>query len=317
VRKCLGVVAGVALLCVMSWAQAPAPGSPSRPGLARWGEAPDSALAQAPDATQTSAPDSTQAPSTPAPDSTQNPPSSTQPSPQAPGAGQQQQPNPAPPEATPLPTAPAAKPAVAVQFPRIEWSGGYSFAQAGFFNAGHWAQLNGWYASFGLNAAPWLGLVVEGSEYFGETPIPRGTPLPFPNCPPFCPQGSGPLFNADTREFNILFGAQFPYRKYLTWTPFGELMFGHDGVRGSANGVSNVTQNEVSSGLALLAGAGLDHKISERFALRVKADYLQTRTDYPFIGKAKQDNVRFSVGIVIRSVKKKKRKLEDEVGVEP
>jgi len=93
-------------------------------------------------------------------------------------------------------------------------------------------------------------------------------------------------------------------------------MVGHDGVRGAANGVSNVTQYEVSSGLALVAGAGVDHKINERFALRIKTDYLQTRTDYPFIGKAKQDNFRVSVGVVIRSVKKKKRKLEDEVGVE-
>jgi len=312
VRKCLGVFAGVALLCVMSFAQAPAPGSP---GLARW-EALDSAPAKAFDATQSPAPDASQA-LAPAPDSTQNTPASNQnsSSPPPPGSGQEQ-PSAHPQEATPLPTAPVTKQAPPVQFPRIEWSGGYSFAQAGFFNAGHWAQLNGWYGSFGLNAAPWLGLVFEGSEYFGETPIPRGTPLPFPTCPPFCPQGSGPTFNADTREYNILFGAQFPYRKYLTWTPFGELMFGHDGVRGAANGVSNVTQYEVSSGLALLAGAGVDHKINERFALRVKADYLQTRTDYPFLGKSKQDNVRFSVGIVIRSVKKKKRKLEDEVGVE-
>jgi hypothetical protein len=262
------------VLCVMSWAQAPA--SAPTP-------------AQTPDATQTPAPDATQAqPSAPTPQ-----------------------------EATPLPTAPPAKPPAPPQFPRIEWSAGYSFAQAGFFNAGHWAQLNGWYGSFGLNAAPWLGLVVEGSEYFGNTQIPTGTPLPFPNCPPFCPQTSGPTFNADTREYNILFGAQFPYRKYHRWTPFGELLFGHDGVRGAANGTSNVTQYEVSSGLALVAGVGADHKINERFALRVKADYLQTRTDFPFIGKAKQDNVTVSVGIVIRSVKKKKRKLEDETGLEP
>ena len=273
-RKCLGVLAGVSLLCVLSWAQTPAP---------------DSAPAQAPD-------------------STQNPPS--------PAQGPEQTPS-QPQEATSLPSTPAAKQASPVQFPRLETSFGYSFAQAGFFNAGHWADLNGFYASFGANAAPWIGLLVDYSMYFGETPIPRGTPLPFPTCPPFCPQGSGPTFNADTREYNILFGAQFPYRKYHTWTPFGELMFGHDGVRGSANGVSNVTQNEVSSGLALVAGAGLDHKINERFALRIKADYLQTRTDYPFLGKSKQDNFRVSVGVVIRSVKKKKRKLEDEIGVEP
>jgi len=312
VRKCLGVLAGVTLLCAMSFAQAPAPGSPASLLLARWGE--DSAPAQSPDATQAPAPPE---PSTPAPDSTQNPPPSTQnPPSQPPAAGQEAPPAPQPQEATPIPTAPAPKQAPPVPFPRIEWSAGYSFAQAGFFNAGHWADLNGWYASFGANAAPWLGLVVEYSMYFGETPIPRGTPAPFPPNPPFSPQGSGPLFNADTREYNIVFGGQFPYRKYQTWTPFGEIMVGHDGVRGAANGTSNVTQYEVSSGLAIVAGAGVDHRINERFALRVKADYLQSRTDFPVMGKAKQDNFRVSVGVVIRSVKKKKRKLEDEVGVE-
>jgi len=285
VRKCLGVLAGVALLWMLTWAQAPA-------------QAPASDSAQTPDsATQNPAP---------APGSAQAP------APNAPSAQAAAQ---ASQEAVRIPT-PGAKQPAKPQFPRIEWSGGYDFSQAGFFNAGHWAQLDGWYASFGLNGASWLGLLVEGSEVFGNTRIPTGTPAPFPNCPPFCPLTS-PTFNANTREFNILFGAQFPYRKYQLWTPFGELMFGHDGVRGQAYGIDNTSYSEVSSGLALLAGGGLDRKISERFALRFKADYLQSRTVFPAIGKAKQDNLRLSVGVVIRSVKKKKRKLEDETEMEP
>lgn len=194
-------------------------------------------------------------------------------------------------------------------YPRVELFGGYSFAQAGFFNAGKWAQLNGWNASLGLNAATWIGLVVEGSQYFGNTRIPTATPAPFPSCGDSCPPG--PYFNAKTREYNLLFGLQFPYRKYERWTPFGELMFGHDGVRGEATLAS--PERVVSSGLALLAGGGADYKVNDRFAVRIKADYLQTKTDFALIGKAKQDNLRFSVGIVIRNVHKKKRRLEEDM----
>jgi hypothetical protein len=77
------------------------------------------------------------------------------------------------------------------------------------------------------------------------------------------------------------------------------------------------TFTEIGTGRALVAGGGLDYKINPRFALRLKGDYLQTGTDFPLLGKKKQDNFRFSVGIVIRNVHKKKRRLEDETQPEP
>ncbi len=264
--KYLGVLAGVAALCVMSWAQAP-----------------------------------TQAPA-PAPDSAQAP---------APAAEQA----PAPAE---LPTPAAANPAPPPQYPRLELFGGGSYAQAGFFNAGHWAELPGWDVSLGVNATSWLGLVLEGGQYFGTSKIPTGTPAPFPTCPNgFCP-GTYPTFNVSTREYNFLYGVHFARRKYERWTPFAELLYGHQGVRGQASG-GEATVAEVGTGRALVAGGGLDSKINERFALRFKADYFQTGTDFPApgFGKKKQDNFRFSVGIVIRNVHKKKRTLEDESGIAP
>jgi hypothetical protein len=66
-----------------------------------------------------------------------------------------------------------------------------------------------------------------------------------------------------------------------------------------------------------VAGGGLDYKINPRFALRFKADYLQTSSQFPTFAKKKQDNFRFSVGIVIRNVHKKKRTLEEETPPEP
>ncbi|MGA8774484.1 MAG: hypothetical protein WA618_06340 [Terriglobales bacterium] len=243
---------------------------------------------QAPDQTPPSTPPTT---STPAPDSGQTPPPTPAPTP-------------SPTQPVPVSTSvPPAKPGP--QFPRLELFGGYSFAQAGFYNAGHWAQLNGWNGSFAINMVDHVGFVVDGSEYFGNSQIPTAVPAPFPQCVVGCP--TGPTFNADTREYNVLFGLQFPFHRRERWTPFGELMFGHGGVRGLSY-QNNVDESVVSSGLALLAGGGADYKINERFALRFKADYLQTH-----VFKQTQDNLRLSVGVVVRSVRKKRRTLEEDI----
>ncbi|MFZ0479367.1 MAG: hypothetical protein WAL71_09470 [Terriglobales bacterium] len=283
-RKCLEVLAAVAVLCALSWAQAPAQASPSDSSQAP-AQTPAAAASQTPDAAPQAA----------------TPPASNQTAPET--------------ISIPTPIKPPAP-----YFPRTELFAGYSFAQAGFFNAGHWAQLSGWNVSFGINAASWIGVVVDASQFFGNTKIPAATPAPFPTCgsnPGFCPPG-GVTFNANTREYNALFGLHFPYRKYERWTPFGELMFGHDGVRGTAKAEPpGGYVAEVSSGFAILAGGGADYRVSDRFAVRLKADYLESKTDFSAIGKAKQDNLRLSVGVVIRTVKKKRRRLEDETEVEP
>jgi hypothetical protein len=269
VRKYLGVLAGVAALCVMSWAQVPA---------------------------QTPAPAPAQAPAPP-PDQTPA---------QAP-----------PPQPATIPT-PAEKPVVpALQYPRIEVFAGGTYAEAGFFNAGHWAGLPGWDASLGLNATHWMGIVVEGGQFFGTSKIPSNSPAPFPSGQFYEPSPS-PTFNVATREYNFLFGLQFARRKYERWTPFGELLYGHQGARGVATPVGGgPLVTEIGTGRALVAGGGFDRKINQRIALRLKADYLQTGTAFPGEPKQKQDNFRFSVGIVIRNVHKKKRTLEDETQVAP
>jgi len=199
--------------------------------------------------------------------------------------------------------APGEKTVQGPQYPRLELSGGYSYGLTDLFNTGNRNRLDGWNAEFGINAAKWLGFVVEGSGFYGTSKIPRNVASPFPSCPPFCPSGSS--FNANTTLYNFLFGAQFPYRKWERLTPFGESMFGHSGMRGVAT-ASGYQATEVGSGWGLVGGGGFDYAINPRFALRFKADYLQTRGF-----KLKQDNLRVSVGVVIRSVHKKKRTLED------
>ena len=273
-RNFLGILAVAVALCATSWAQAQDQAPPANP-----------------------APASTQPPATtPAPGTTQTPPTTT---PDNSSTTSTQQ-------TTTIPIARKPGP----QFPRLELFGGYSFAQAGFFNTGHWAQLNGWNASFGINLTDHVGFVVEGTEYFGNSKIPTNVRDPFQHCEVNCGPPDG-TFNANTREYNILFGLQFPFHRRERWTPFGEVMFGHDGVRGEAF-YNNVDNYVVSSGLAGIAGAGADYKINERFALRFKADYLATHTSFSLLGHKTQDNLRLSVGVVIRSVRKKRRVLEDE-----
>src|SRR5271155_2868373 len=91
--------------------------------LMSWSQAPDQTPPSTPPATSAPPPDSSQAPAS-APAQTSAP---TQPVPVS-------------------TSAPPPKPGP--RFPRLELFGGYSFAQAGFYNAGHWAQLNGWNGSF-------------------------------------------------------------------------------------------------------------------------------------------------------------------------
>ena len=138
------------------------------------------------------------------------------------------------PEAKTIPTPAQKPPAPLPEYPRVEFFAGGSYAEAGLFNAGHWAGLPGWDSSLGLNVSPWFGLLVEGGQYFGTSKIPVSVPEPFPTCPPFCPQSS-PTFNATTKEYNILFGAQFARRKYERWTPIAEVLYGHQGTRGVAS----------------------------------------------------------------------------------
>ena len=201
---------------------------------------------------------------------------------------------------------PGETPQPAPQFPRAELFGGYSYGMTESFNSGHIARPNGWNVSLGLNVAKWMGFVFEGNGLYGTSKIPRAVPAPFPACPPLCFNGSDSTFNVNTKLYNYLVGVQFPYRKSERFTPFGELMFGHAGVRGVTHDRDNTPWAETSGGLGLVAGGGVDYNISPRFALRFKADYLQTR-----LFKQKQDNGVFSVGIVIRTVRKKKKTLED------
>jgi hypothetical protein len=202
-------------------------------------------------------------------------------------------------------------------FSRFEIFGGYAYGRTDLFNSGDTARLNGWNASLGVNVAKWLGFVFDANGLYGNSKIPVAVPTPFPTCPPFCPPSLS-TFNVDTKMYNYLGGAQFPYRRWKRVTPFGELLFGHTGVRGESRSEAGGLFAEASGGFGYLAGAGVDIPINRhahqpgyvpRYAVRIKAEYLQSR-----VFKEKQDNIVFSAGVVFRSVpKKKKRKTLEDV----
>ena len=162
-------------------------------------------------------------------------------------------------------------------------------------------------------------MVVEGGQFFGTSKIPSGVPAPFPTVPRASARLRVSTFNVSTREYNFLFGAQFARRKYERWTPFGELLYGHQGTRGVASRCQRALPvTEIGTGRALVAGGGLDRKINRAFRIAVQGRLLPDRhLSFQLPRKQKQDNFRFSVGIVIRNVHKKKRTLEDETQLEP
>lgn len=217
------------------------------------------------------------------------------------------------PEATPIPSAPTRTPAAQPQFARAEFFGGGTYAETGLFNAGHWAGLPGWDASLSFFMTRWLALVVDGGELFGTSKIPVAVPTPFPSSLLF---PTGNTFNVSTREYNFLGGVEIARRKYERWTPFLEALYGHQGTRGIVYPISGASVAEVGTGRAFITGAGVDHRFNDRYSLRLKADYLETGSQFPGLVKQTQANFRFSVGIVIRNVRKKKRTLEDETQLE-
>jgi len=189
---------------------------------------------------------------------------------------------------------------------RVDLYGGYSQAMADPFQTSSRSTLRGWNASFGLNAARWLSLVVELGGNSGTVKLPVAVPTPFPPCPDFCPPSTD-TFNVDTRLGTYLFGVHVPYRKSDRFTPYASALIGKATVTGKVSGFK-----ESSSGFGMALGGGVDVGLTKRLAWRVQADYL--RTDFY---KQPQDNYRFQTGIVLRFTGGKKKRPYPEIEREP
>ena len=121
--------------------------------------------------------------------------------------------------------------------------------------------LNGWELSGQYKFAPFLGAVGDFDGHYGS------------------------VDGFSTSLHTFLFGPQvsFPARV----SPFAHVLFG--GAHVSSGGFSDTS-------FAMAIGAGIDAKISGPFYWRIiEGDYLPT-----WFGGTREDNKRFSTGIVIR-----------------
>ena len=159
--------------------------------------------------------------------------------------------------------------ALAQQTPKVEVFGGYSNltpnVDVSNFNSNF--NLSGFNVSVTENLNSWFGGVLDFSSQYGTE--------------------AGFKTNTQT----LMYGPVFAYRKHPSFVPFVHGMVG--AVRGGPEYL-DISKPEYRIGL--IAGGGVDLKVSPRVSLRlIQADYLMTR-----FSSARQDNIRLSAGIVLR-----------------
>lgn len=189
----------------------------------------------------------------------------------------------------------------AQEFPKAEVFGGYSYGNFGPVNPGEGrTNKNGWNASLGVNLNRWFGLVSDFGGQYGSSNFAFSEFFPPIICPPpGCPFAT---ISTNDKYHNFLFGPQFSLRaKKLT--PFAHVLFG--GARFDRSGVETITLpptntptrfnfSASSTNFAFAGGGGVDYKLTERFAWRVQADYLEMG-----LPNRTLNNLRLSTGAVI------------------
>ena len=170
-----------------------------------------------------------------------------------------------------IPLAAAAQP----DYPIVEAFGGYSYLRAnpeGF-------NLNGWNASVAGNITHWFGIEGDFSGHYGH-PSDRFGTIP----------------GIDIDQYTVMGGPRLAYRAGSV-TPFAHFLIG--AVRASTRDVAYGSISDWA--LATVVGGGVDINVSDSIAVRVaQADWLLTQFDTGYHGDDRQNNFRFSAGIVFR-----------------
>ena len=128
-------------------------------------------------------------------------------------------------------------------------------------------------------------------------------------------RGSFDNFNVDATVINFVAGPRITYHNHSRFTPFGQVLFGGAYSTASAEVTllggavippgtilpSPVTArvNASNTGFAMMAGGGLDIRVSKHIALRpIGADYYLTRIPSLLTGDtSNRNNFRYSAGI--------------------
>jgi len=163
-------------------------------------------------------------------------------------------------------------PANAQDTPAWEFAGGYSYLRANINGSSF--HLNGGGGSITENLNSWFGGRFEFNAFQGNVSVPSAT---------------GTVVKSVSAQ-TFTYGPVFSYRKLDRVTPYGHVQFGAIHASQGYLGIS-----ASATKFAVAPGGGLDFKINQRAAVRIQADYVAT-----YFLKARQDNVQFSAGIVIR-----------------
>ena len=150
---------------------------------------------------------------------------------------------------------------------------GYSYYNADLSSLGR-SSFNGWTGSLEGKIFPFIGIVADVSEAYGDE-----------TAQILCPGPICPTTTIRAHEQNFLFGPRVSV-SVAKIRPFAEVMVGAAHI--SAGGSSDTS-------FATAIGGGLDYKIIRPVAWRFQGDYVQTR----FFGTT-QNNVRLTTGIVLR-----------------
>lgn len=147
--------------------------------------------------------------------------------------------------------------------PAWEAGGGYSYLWANV--SGSTFHMQGGEGSLSENLNDWFGGRFEVAAYGGTV--------------------GGTNITAQT----VTYGPVFSYRRFDRITPYAHVQLG--AVHASA-GYLGISQSAFK--FALAPGVGVDFRITDRLGVRGQGDYLMTR----FLN-ARQDNMQFSVGLVL------------------
>jgi hypothetical protein len=146
-----------------------------------------------------------------------------------------------------------------------EWdiSGGFSYLDANL--NGVTFNLSGGGGSLTENMNSWFGGRLEFNAY------------------------SGSISERNISAQTITYGPVFSYRRFDRLVPFANLQLG--AIHGS-QGYLGISESAFK--FDLTGGGGVDFNINDRAAIRAEGDYMMTR----FLD-LRQDNLRFSAGLVI------------------
>lgn len=149
----------------------------------------------------------------------------------------------------------------------------FSYLRATSTGAGGSFNNYGASASVAWNLKPWLGVISDLGVY----------------------QFTGQPAGVSGRLVTSAGGARYIYHPLWTrWVPFGQAMVGGVRLSGDQSG-----QRSGENGLAILAGGGVDAKLSPRFSIRcVEADYVMMRLNRANNTPGYHNDIRVSAGIV-------------------